>query len=47
MCLPKTLVQAGVDLNAKDYKGNTALRYAIEKGDNSIEQILREAGASE
>lgn len=41
----KWLVQNGVDLNSVDQYGNTALHYAIRKGNEQISQYLVEVGA--
>jgi len=42
----KLLIQAGADVNAKEYEyGRTALYYAREEGHEEIVQLLLEAGA--
>ncbi|MEI0517323.1 ankyrin repeat domain-containing protein [Brachyspira murdochii] len=41
----KLLIEHGADINYKDNKGYTALDYAIEKEDDSIEELLRSKNA--
>ncbi|XP_014353261.1 ankyrin repeat domain-containing protein 22 isoform X2 [Latimeria chalumnae] len=43
--LIKTLIQAGVNVNAVDYKGNTVLHYACEMRNQRIIPFLLEANA--
>ncbi|XP_043912348.1 ankyrin repeat domain-containing protein 22 isoform X1 [Protopterus annectens] len=41
----RTLLKAGVNVNAKDYKGNTALHYACEMKNQRVIPVLLEASA--
>jgi ankyrin repeat protein len=41
------LLDAGVDVNAKNGYGETALTVAIGKGHEDVENVLRKAGARE
>jgi ankyrin repeat protein len=41
----KLLLDSDADVNAKDVHGNTALFYAIQKGDNIIKSLLLSYGA--
>ncbi|XP_037761267.1 ankyrin repeat domain-containing protein 22 isoform X2 [Chelonia mydas] len=43
--LIKMLLQAGTDVNATDYSGNTALHYACEMKNQSVVPLLLEAHA--
>ena len=41
----KLLLDNGADVNAKDVHGNTALYYAVQKGDDKIKFLLLSYGA--
>jgi ankyrin repeat protein len=41
------LIGAGADVNARDAKGNTALRIALRRGYTDMAELLKKAGARE
>jgi ankyrin repeat protein len=43
----KTLLVRNADVNIKNKKGLTALKYATEKGHTEIVELLKQAGAKE
>lgn len=43
----KLLLDRGADINAKDNKGQTALKQAKEKGHIDVVNLLRQHGATE
>src|SRR5262245_57742967 len=43
----RELLKLGVDVNAKNKDGDTALTWALRRGDTPIVEMLRSAGASE
>ena len=45
--LPRFLVASGVDVNARDRSGKTALDYALECNDDTMIEFLRKSGARE
>lgn len=46
VAMAEILLQAGVELDAKDRKGRTALFYAMEKGNDKAMEFLLDSGAS-
>jgi ankyrin repeat protein len=43
----ETLLQTGIEVNAQDKAGNTALGYAKKGGFDSVMKVLDDAGAVE